>query len=91
MTKERREPSVFLPFLAQPQLHFQDGGDTWKTINKTVACCFLLRPVGVGVGGGSSEGDRSLGVSVRAVMIQIDVANQEEGDRRDITSPEVSP
>lgn len=39
----------------------------------------------------SSEGDRSLGISGYVVMIQIDVANQGEGDSRDITSPEVSP
>lgn len=44
MTKERSR-NVF-PFLGLPQLHFQDGSDTWKTINKTVACCFLLRPTG---------------------------------------------
>lgn len=37
---------MFFPFLSLPQLHFQDGSDTWKTINKTVACCFLLRPAG---------------------------------------------
>lgn len=44
MTKERSR-NVF-PFLGRPQLHFQDGRDTWKTINKTVACGLLLRPTG---------------------------------------------
>lgn len=44
MTKERSW-NVF-PFLGLSQMHFQDGSDTWKTINKTVACCFLLRPIG---------------------------------------------
>lgn len=44
MTKERSGNAS--PFLGLPQLHFQDGNDTWETINKTVACCFLLRPTG---------------------------------------------
>lgn len=44
MTKESSRNGF--PFLGLPQLHFQDGSDMWKTINKTVACCFLLRPAG---------------------------------------------
>lgn len=84
MTKERSR-NVY-PFLGRPQLHFQDGGGTWKTINKNGGMLFSSE-----ARWRSSEGDLSLGARRCAVMIQMHVTNQGEGDRRDITSPEGSP
>lgn len=72
--------------------------DTWRTINKTMACCCLLKHTVQWPEGQVKEmqaHSRNLTYTRRTtgyvVMLQIEITNHAEGDRRDITSPEVFP